>query len=76
MLIIFFSLRNKTKAHRSLKDDVPHNIKLARLKQLASQFRSIAADINRNKVCSQFIYQCFIFKITYFTGWKRTIDFN
>lgn len=36
-----YSLREKTYAHRTLKDDVPEEIKKRRLKQLIDKFISI-----------------------------------
>ncbi|KAL7638043.1 UNVERIFIED_CONTAM: hypothetical protein RMT77_011668 [Armadillidium vulgare] len=45
-----YSMREKTSAHRNLKDDVPHHVKLNRLKQMNSVFREIAHNINNSKV--------------------------
>uniref|UniRef100_A0A914QQP7 CDK5RAP1-like protein n=1 Tax=Panagrolaimus davidi TaxID=227884 RepID=A0A914QQP7_9BILA len=45
-----YSMREKTRAHRRLVDDVPEDIKQARANELASVFREVALKHNENLI--------------------------
>ncbi|KAK2727400.1 hypothetical protein QYM36_008033 [Artemia franciscana] len=47
-----YSMREKTKAHRRLEDNISHDVKTARVDQLVSSFRDGAEKLNQSRVGS------------------------
>lgn len=51
-----YSMRQKTRAYHRLKDDVPEEVKLRRLKELITVFREEATKTNKTSVgCTQLV---------------------
>ena len=48
-----YSLREKTHAHRKLTDNVPNDEKIDRLKRMRALYRSIADELNKEKIGSR-----------------------
>lgn len=67
------SFFQKTRAHRRLVDDVPHDVKHRRLDDVQSTFRETALELNQRLIGSVQVVLVEKVRITNCAGWAHSV---